>query len=235
MADNLYISSSKIMEEKHFLKFSKRIIVFLIIIVLLDQISGFILRKGFFNMKAGETYRTTYTLDSVKTDIIVLGASRANHHYVPKIFERNLNMSFYNAGRDGSGLLNNYVMFKAIIERYSPKLIVFDLMPSELIYSENAYERLTTLLPYYSNHAEIRDVLELRSPFEKYKLCSAIYPFNSLLLRILFRNLESLKETDNSKKGYSHIPNTHCSVLVANIKLASVTSKRYFSRLLTVN
>jgi hypothetical protein len=50
---------------------------------------------------------------------------------------------------------------------------------------QNSYDRLSSLFPYYSTHPEIRSIVELKSPFEKYKLYSGIYPFNSSLFTII--------------------------------------------------
>jgi len=46
-------------------------------------------------------------------------------------------------------------------------------------------DRLGILLPFYSNHSEIRASLEKRGKFERIKLLSHIYPYNSKL-NILF-------------------------------------------------
>lgn len=201
MAGNLFIfNSDNSMIKNQYIKFFKNLVVVITVLFIADQLTGYIMHRLYFNMVAGENYRTTFTMDSTKTDILVLGSSRASHHYVPDQFEDKFKMSFFNAGRDGNFLLYNYAAFKAITKRYSPKLIIFDINPNELIYRKNDYEGLSTLLPYYDNHQEIRDIIELRSPFEKYKLYSAVYPFNSLLIRIIFRNLSKTRDSEN--KGY---------------------------------
>jgi hypothetical protein len=172
------------------------------IVIILDQIGGAILSKLYFKQSSGLYYRTTYVMDSTTADIVVFGSSRANHHYVPQIFEDSLKMNFYNAGRDGNFLLFNYATFISLTKRYTPKIIIFDVNPSDIIKNELGYERLSSLLPYYKTHPEVRSIVELRSPFEKLKLLSAIYPYNSSLLTILVGNLEMNKKRKADDRGY---------------------------------
>jgi hypothetical protein len=112
-----------------------------------------------------------------------------------------LNLSFYNAGRDGAYILHNYAIFRAITKRYSPDLIIFDIRPEEFEYNVREYDMLSLLLPY-SDHPEIMDVIDLKGPFEKVKRLSAIYPYNSLVFQIIMGNLEKGKERYKSENGF---------------------------------
>lgn len=182
--------------------FFLKLLLLLIITIILDQIIGNTLRYFYFKQLAGSLYRTTYSIDSTNDEILIFGSSRANHHYVPEIFENKLKMSFYNTGRDGNFILYNYAIFNAILKRYTPKIIILDLLPEELNYSQESYDRLESLLPYYKHHPEIRNVVKLRSPYEKIKLLSSIYPFNSKLLTIAIGNLKLNKSRKSDNKGY---------------------------------
>jgi hypothetical protein len=63
----------------------------------------------------------------------------------------------------------------------------------------NHYDRLSVLLPLYSNHPEIHDIVKLRSPFEPYKQISSVYPYNSMLFKLLKGNFSAGETTI---KGY---------------------------------
>lgn len=181
--------------------FIKAATVFLILIAT-DQALGFLLRQIYSKQVAGDYSRATYTIDSVKTAALVFGSSRASHHYVPEVFEDELKKSFYNAGRDGCGLFYNYATFKSVIKRYSPQVIIFDFAPDELLYIKDDYDRLASLLPYYKNHPEIKDMVYLRGAFEKYKLYSASYPFNSQLVSLITGKLKLSNDDGLKRKGY---------------------------------
>jgi len=191
-----------------YVKFIVKVFILLLLVAVSDQLVGHILRHFYFTQVAGADYRATYAMDSTVAKILVLGSSRANHHYVPDVFENSLNMSFYNAGRDGSYLICNYAVFKALVKRYTPKIILFDIDPDEMHYDTESYDRLSSLLPYYKDHPEIQGIVNLRSPYEQYKNISAIYPFNSYLLKIGMGNLELNKNRKGDIKGY--VPLRNC-------------------------
>ena len=195
------------MEKKSLQVFVKKLILILAILIISDQICGHILRYFYFKQVWGKNHQLTLTIDSIKTDLLVIGSSRATHHYVPEFFEEKLKMSFYNCGSEGNFILFGYGIFKSIIYRYNPKIIIFDLIPNQLAYDNLDYERLSNLLPYYKDHYELKDIIELRSPFEKYKLYSSVYPFNSLLINMMNCNLESKKNKYEIHKGYMPLYN----------------------------
>jgi hypothetical protein len=184
----------------------KRIIyniaIITVFVLACDFFIGRTLRYFYFKQTAGLQYRTTYSMDSTTANILILGSSRANHHYVPEIFEKRLGMSFYNTGRDGNSILYNYAILKVVLRRYTPEIVILDFRPDDFFYSPISYDRLSSLLPYYSDHPEIRSIISLRGPYEKVKLFSAIYPYNSLLTSIGIGNLNLNKERKPDNKGY---------------------------------
>jgi hypothetical protein len=215
-----------------YLKFLLRFGTILLIVALSDFIIGNLLRHYYFKQIAGEDYRTTYAMDSTTADILVFGSSRANHHYVPEIFEDSLKLTFYNTGRDGNFFLYNYAVFKAIIKRYTPKIVIFDLNPDDLYYDETSIDRLSSLLPYYRNHPEIRNIVNLKSPYERFKLISSIYPFNSSLLTIGVGNMELNKQRRSDRKGYVPLINKMIDTTLDNtIALQGVPDKNKMNAL----
>jgi hypothetical protein len=176
-------------------------ILFVSILFVADLAIGKGARHLFFEAKAGFDYHLIYSMDSTEADIIILGSSRACRHYVPAIFEDTLNMTCFNTGLDGNYFFNNYAVYKAITERYSPKIVLLDLNPDMIYPGRESYDQLASHLPFYKDHSEIRDIIDLRSKHEKLKLISEIYPFNSTLLRIAKGILKT--EDINEFKGYT--------------------------------
>jgi hypothetical protein len=181
--------------------------IFLAILGVLDFVTGRLLEHFYYSMKSGVQYRTTYAIEETKADVVVFGSSRAVNHYKPEIFEDRLNLSFYNAGRYGEeSSLYHYGVLKGMIKRYTPKIVILDLMEGELGNSLYSYDRLASLTPYYNKHPEMRSVIELRSNNEKVKMLSGIYPFNSLLLSILSGTLDKKGKKNKDTKGYLPFP-----------------------------
>ncbi|HLO59607.1 MAG TPA: hypothetical protein VK179_12750 [Bacteroidales bacterium] len=183
-------------------KFILNLVLLFLIVAAFDLLAGSLLRHYYFTQTTGLNYRTTYALDSTTADILVFGSSRANHHYVPGIFEDSLHMSFYNTGRDGNFLVFNYAVFLSVVKRYTPKMVIFDINPDEFLENKIDNDRLSTLLPYISNHPEFSQILARKGPYEKAKLLSSVYPYNSLLLTISQGNLNRNKLREGEEKGY---------------------------------
>lgn len=184
----------------------KKIIYNLLIVIalvyILDLGIGKLLQYFYFQQSSGFQYRTSFAIEKTKADILVFGSSRANHHYSPTVFEKRYNYSYYNVGRDGVPIFYHYALLKTVLNRYRPKLVILDFSRGEFDKNQYSYDRLSALLPYYSKHPEIRNIIKLRSPYENLKLISNIYPYNSSILSIAIGNLEFNKRRWEDNKGY---------------------------------
>lgn len=178
----------------------QRILIFTIFIVVLDFLIGSGLEYVYFNQKVGLYARTTYGLEKTEADLLIFGPSGANHHYNPEIFEKILNITAYNEGRDGIDILYHNAILKGILRRYTPKIVILNLAPNELSLVRD-YDRLSSLLPYCKKYPEMKEVVALKGSFENWKLYSKIYPYNSTFLTLLngFHRITGKKIQD---KGY---------------------------------
>jgi hypothetical protein len=190
------------------------------VIFVCDRGIGSALEFFYFREEYGERHRATYDIDSTLADILIFGSSRANHSYVPDIFEERFPNTCYNAGRAGTSILYSYAIFKAITMRYNPRMIIFDIDPEEIEYSATEYDRLSLLLPYYHKHPEIRQIIHLRSLYENIELLSAIYPYNSMILPIAEGNLEFKKRIVDIK-GYVPLYNSMKDRNFDTVKISS--------------
>jgi len=204
MGESLSISNSDRMLKKLFINF----LLVAAVVAVLDIALGRLLRHFYFKETSGLHYRTTYSMEKTEADILIFGSSRANHHYVPEVFTDSLGLSFYNTGRDGNGIFYQAALLKSVLKRYTPKLIILDYA-GDFGKGRQVYDNLSSLLPYYENHPEIRNEVALRSPYEKVKLLSGIYPYNSQLLTIAVGNLDMNKGRKPDNKGYVALETEH--------------------------
>ncbi len=182
MVDSLFTSNSK-------LYFLYKLFGFLIILFIIDFTIGYALRYLYFHEKSGNAYSITYALERTHEDIIILGDSQALHSFDPRVFSDVLGLSCYNAGRGGQSILYFKAILDGILKRYTPKIVIINVPPYGLFYRDIVYDRLSMLLPYYKTHKDLRPIIELRGPFEKYKNISKIYPFNSTIVSLLNPNI----------------------------------------------
>ncbi len=185
-----------------------QVLLFIALVAAADFTVGKILKYFYTRQSSGWEYATRYSAEETKADVLIFGASRAQQQYIPTYFEDTLHLTSYNVGRDGTSFFYHYAMLQAVLKRYTPKVIVLDCEYAALKASPTSYERLSLLLPLYNDHPEMRSVINLRSPFEKYKLISCIYPYNSMLFKIAVANLESNKKEKEDIKGYMPLHNS---------------------------
>ncbi len=191
----------KALVEKMQLSFLFKIVIFLLILAIFDFGVGSLLKYFYFKQQSGFLARTNYSINETTADVLIFGASTANHQYYPDVFEERLNLSYYNVGRDGTSILYHYALLNAILKRYTPKIIILDIR-RELAIKPDGYDRLSMLLPYYDKHPEMDEIIELRSPYENLKMISKVYPYNSLLFAIFAGNSEHFKDRNKDIKGY---------------------------------
>lgn len=186
---------------KSYFHFLFKLLMFIIIIILLDFTIGRILKFYYFKQHSGYLYRTTYAIEETSADILVFGSSKASHQYNPKIFEEKLGLSCYNVGRDGSSIFYQYAILQSVLKRYTPKIIILDIS-REFEKKKESYDRISMLLPYFDEHPEIHPIINMKSPFEKNKLLSKIYPYNSMVFTIIAGNVDLIMDRHKDIAGF---------------------------------
>ncbi len=175
-------------------------------ILILDQGLGKLLKHYYYKIDHAEQGRATYAIDLVRDDILILGSSRASHHYVPAIISDSLGISCYNAGKDKQGLFYCQAVLNAAVKRHVPKLVILDFSPNSFEKKEMELDELSVLLPYYRNHPEIQSIVNKRSKWEWIKTHSSLYCYNSLALQIIFNNISNQRDA-NETNGYVPLGN----------------------------
>ena len=183
----------------------QKLLILVVAMFVLDRAVGALLEHFFFKKKNGFDARANYVINKVRDDVLIFGSSRASEHYSSKLLQDSLHLSVFNAGRDLSYITYHYALLEGVLKRYHPKLVVLDTRPNEFVVFKDHedLDRLNVLLPFYDSHPEIRDVVLLRGKFEKYKLLSKVYAYNSLVLSELVELLPIARyKKDDSENGY---------------------------------
>lgn len=123
-----------------------------------------------------------------EAEIVIMGSSRARHHYVPSVFGFALGLSAYNAGVDGNGIVLATGLYEMMSERYSPRIIIYDVEPAFdiIVYSEdgNNTRYLGELRPYSTN-PKVKEIICRVDPSERWKALSAMFRYNSRIIDLL--------------------------------------------------
>lgn len=141
-----------------------------------------------------------------KADILILGSSRATHHYVPQIFEDSLEMTCYNCGYDALGILCMYTRYQMMLHRHTPRLVIYDILPDNDIYGDAAdHLKYIGDMKRFADLPIVARTITAISPVEKYKLCSQLYRYNTSIFQILGDYIHKPQPID---RGYRPLQGT---------------------------
>ncbi len=178
-------------------KFVINMLIFFGIVAAVDFAAGKVLWH-LQTIASGRTGAEYYACKESNEEVIIMGSSRAQHHYVPQIISDSLKMSCFNAGQDGNGIIMQYGRWKMISERYSPKLVIYDITT---FYDLDANDNMTYIdrLKPFCDDYEVKQYVASIFPLEKIKLCSRLYRYNYKFLEMAS---DCLREKNDDNRGY---------------------------------
>lgn len=159
--------------------------------------------------------KSSFVAEKVNKDVLIIGSSRASHHYIPLLFEDSLSLSTYNCGQDGCFFLYQNCMVNMVLDRYCPRLIVWDIQPGSFIdsYLNQEYQNFRYLSPYYSSSKWVKSYVDSESEKMKYRMLSSMFAYNSKVLNFLF---PLVVRSSSTTQGYIPLANAGYSFPVMN-------------------
>lgn len=209
---------------KSILKLCRSVLIVVVLVAIVDIAVGYVMdwmlpRTG----NKGDLCLTNLGVDIIETPIVIVGSSRASHHYDPRIFADSLGKATYNVGTDGCFFTHNCCVINSILERYSPELIIWEFEPSYLF--EHSADDITSMYLYYNKRDYITKTLnEVLPRSEVIKLNSNIYRYNSKFIRVLTRYLQNNSAPDEYSGYEPSAPKTLKEPLSLVEKNSSPTS-----------
>ena len=111
-----------------------------------------------------------------EADIVIIGASKANHSYITDSFATD-NLSAFNAGIDGTDCYAAYMSLVALSSRKVPKIVIFDIADRQL--EKKPEKTAKTFAFLYGSSDAFGELLSRElSSIEKIKLRSHLYRYN---------------------------------------------------------
>lgn len=148
---------------KQFLIFICKIVLGTVLVaVLLDGLYTVI----FLQCKNRGKIDNIYNSEGEKYDVIILGSSRANNHFVPKMFEEK-GLKAFNYGMSGSHLFETSLMLKLMIERkYQIKNVILEA-DLNLAGKKRSEGISCAFLPYIHNSEVVKSHFETQKDFNE--------------------------------------------------------------------
>lgn len=165
-------------------KFLINIAIFFAIVAVVD----FSLGKVFYWLQStkakGRTQTEYYICNDLNADILVMGSSRALHHYVAQLITDSLGMRCFNGGQDGNGIVMQYGRWKMIFKHHVPKILIYDIEPI-FDFSRDDKTRYIDRLKPFAGDGDVREYIAGLFPLERYKILSCMYRYNYKFIEIL--------------------------------------------------
>ncbi len=184
-------------------KYLIKIILFFVAVVVIDILFGIACQYMNDHSKGGGVKSRYYVCKESTEDVLVFGSSRAKHHYVPDIIEDSLKMTCYNTGEDGNGIIMCYGFLKMITERYTPKLIIYDVSGFDIFEDDNM-KYLDLMKPYYYEKG-LDSIFWSVEPKTRIMMLSNLYRYNTTCLRVIGNYINPV---NTYPKGYSALYKT---------------------------
>lgn len=172
-------------------------------------------------------YQTVYTHLAWKIDeeVVIIGNSRARHQYDANRIQDSIGMTVINAGKDGNRLILQSCMIQNMLKRHTPKCIIWETDPIELMKSELDFQRISDLNPFYEDDSLSRSLIESRGWNERYKMMSYCYRNNGRLPGLL--EIKYMGKEDNGLHGYAPVKNTGYKYPKMRVKELENSSEKF--------
>lgn len=175
-------------------KLITHILIFFLVVALIDMAFGMACNYLVSHAKGGSTRNHHYIAKECDKEILFFGSSRCMKHYVPKIVEDSLGMSCYNCGELNNGIVFLYGRLIMMTNRYTPKVIVYDVHSGTDIVNSDNLQYLGWLKRYY-NEPGVKDVFNMVNPTEHYKMYSQLYRHNGYFVQMATDNIHPVSAT----------------------------------------
>ena len=175
-----------------------KVIAVFIIVFIVDFAVGFASKKFNSNLpdKSCTICLFKQSLLDKKADMLILGASSANNHYIAQLLTDSLDMDVYNAGMGGYDIIYCYLMLEAFLERETPHYVVIDVRDALL--NGSGLSRTNDLRPFYNISKSITNYYDNETSWQqRVKMKSNLYLYNRNLAQLLGVLLTKEKTTTN--------------------------------------
>ena len=194
-------------------------------IILIDIFIGIVLDKVMDKIPnfSGQLAKDNYRLHKMNEEIVILGSSRGSHHYVTKQLGDSINthlnkkLTIYNAAIDGKFANSNSCAAEIIIDRYKPKLVIYDLSNGML--ESEKFDDIIFSSPFYWKDSIVHRYIDNIGLKEKIIMKSSSYRYNGKLLRIFSSFLSPISNDD----GYLPLYGTSIDTTIFKTKIKTAT------------
>lgn len=143
-----------------------------------------------------------YLVNDVDEDVVFMGTSRCNFHYVPSIISDSLGMSVYNGGIDASdNIFAHYWVLSQVLSHHTPKMICLELMDNDYVIQSSPFKTISFFAPYYGYNERADSIFRLAGTYWVYQI-SHLYRYNAKAVS----NLAGLLVDRQANEDHGYLP-----------------------------
>jgi hypothetical protein len=168
---------------------TKRVLVFVLLAVLLDQGIGRIMEAMYRRTFTGERGGLLNYALAQRADVLILGSSRAQYQVMPSILREQLSMTAFNAGLKGHDFLYSVMLLDLWQRRHgTPRVVLLQVDIESLLARSSELEAAQIFAPYLDESPRVREILYSADPFKRFQYLSRAYRYNGRAFSVA-RNL----------------------------------------------
>lgn len=186
---------------RSYTRFIIHIFIFGVILLLFDRIVGTI--ENYLYLSNDNVLAYVASNKNQHEDIVIMGSSRARHHYIPKIIGDSTNMSCINIGVDGQNIYYHYALLNLLLKHQTPKIVIYELFNIDIERTQQRYstEQLDKLAPVYGLNHSVDSIVALKGK----KYIYGIEVFDSFRYNSRIFELFTSSDLTGKNKGYEPI------------------------------
>lgn len=144
-----------------------------------DRLGGLAMQWVFRHSNDVLSPKLRHLDDGVSEDVVLMGASRCHHHYVPTILADSLGMSVYNAGVGGAdNIYSHYIVLCHMLASHVPKVVCLEVMPTDVNVQAEPFMVTSFFAPLYGKNAAADSIFRLAGTHWRYRV-SHLYRYNA--------------------------------------------------------
>ena len=178
-------------------------IVFIVIgVYAVDRVGGLVMWQVNQHTHDISGPKIKYLVNNVHEDVVLMGASRCNLHYVPSVIGDSIGMSVYNAGVDASdNIFAHYMVLNYILAHHRPKVICLEIMTNDYAVQDNSFNTVSLFAPYFGRNERADSVFREAGTYHLYQL-SHLYRYNAKAIS----NIAGLLVNRQEGEDHGYIP-----------------------------
>ncbi len=175
-----------------------------IILFAVDRIGGVVLKLCSMHTYTHAEVKMEHLVRNSLEDVILLGTSRVDNHYVPSIIRDTLQMTVYNGGISSSdNIYSHYIVLNNLLSYHAPKVICLEIMNNDFLKSSQPYQFISFFAPYIGTSESADSVYMDAKTLPLYKL-SHLYRYNSKVMETIYGLI--VRRTYSLDNGYMANP-----------------------------